>query len=306
MEYQVWARDKLIEEIKRERKEQIKQATREPLTNWKLTQTYSDEILSKMIDTQLRAIYVQFKTVNDPKFKEEYEADQESKRFFNQPECDADYDYWSKQACWKIDEGIALILGKDPRKVTWANIQKYTPQSLFTRKFVELRELAFRYVSFQQLYECTPPGNFLAWAERLDISYPAELKTIINKLGIQIADWKSLYEGMKEQNEHLVNRCLKLVENNKNLEQNQAPLTKQPEKSDQDDLGEKERISLYILVATMAYNGYGHDPQQKKSPTPAELSKDALKTLGENISDDTARKWLKLATDRFPKIDKNE
>lgn len=50
---------------------------------------------------------------------------EEKKRFFNQLHCDADFSYFGKKALWSIDEGISLILGKDPRKVKWDNIKMY-------------------------------------------------------------------------------------------------------------------------------------------------------------------------------------
>ena len=54
-----------------------------------------------------------------------YKQKSEKQRFFNQSDCDADFAYWSKQIVWSIDEGVALILGKDPRKVNWENIKEF-------------------------------------------------------------------------------------------------------------------------------------------------------------------------------------
>ena len=50
----------------------------------------------------------------------------------------------------------------------------------------------------------------------------------------------------------------------------------------------------------MAYNGYGYNAQESKSPLPRELSEVVTQHLGENIDTDTSRKWLKEASSRYP------
>ena len=106
---------------------------------------YTDQELNQKTDYELRYIYIQFKK-HDDNFRHQYEANEERKRFFNQTTSDADVNYWSKQAYWSIDEAIALILGKDPRKVTWNNVKSHLPTSPLAMKFHELREIAKRYV----------------------------------------------------------------------------------------------------------------------------------------------------------------
>ncbi len=56
----------------------------------------------------------------------------------------------------------------------------------------------------------------------------------------------------------------------------------------------REKESLMKLIIGMAIDGYGYDPEARKSPIPKELS-DTLSSWGIDISDDTIRKWLKLA-----------
>lgn len=73
-----------------------------------------------------------------------------------------------------------------------------------------------------------------------------------------------------------------------------------------EDLKEKERQSLYKLVAAMAYAGYQYDPTSSKSLIPKELSDDVIKYLGETIDTDTVRKWLKEATDTYPNQTSNK
>lgn len=61
---------------------------------------------------------------------------EENERYFNQPSYAADFNYWGRQPYWTIDEGILLILGKEPRKIKWEDIQQYRQISAFVKKFV--------------------------------------------------------------------------------------------------------------------------------------------------------------------------
>src|SRR5580704_12116945 len=124
MEFETWGRDTLLTEVKAA----MVSAKFKPFTNTIGSSTefkyYSDNELKKKNDYQLRSMYVQFKS-HDPIFRQEFEDWQERNRFFNHPSCNADYSYWSRQAYWSIEEAIALILGKDPRKVSWEEVKKF-------------------------------------------------------------------------------------------------------------------------------------------------------------------------------------
>lgn len=69
------------------------------------------------------------------------------------------------------------------------------------------------------------------------------------------------------------------------------------------DLKEKERNSLYKMIAGMVYARYKYKPTDNKSPTPKDISDDVFRKTGEKIDPDTVRKWLKKITDRYPKSD---
>jgi hypothetical protein len=63
-----------------------------------------------------------------------------------------------------------------------------------------------------------------------------------------------------------------------------------------ESLGQSERASLLKLVITMAIDGYKYEPTSRKSPLASELT-DAAQKLGLTLTDDTARKWLKQASE---------
>ncbi|PWY56061.1 hypothetical protein DGG96_08990 [Legionella qingyii] len=126
------------------------------------------------------------------KQREQREND-EKKLFFHQPYYNADFSYFGKKALWSIEEGITLILGKDPGKIKWDNIKMYSHLSPLVKKFEEIKELALNYNSAGQLPDPITPGKFLAWAERMQFDIPLKLKEAVQEIGAQIADWQTLY-----------------------------------------------------------------------------------------------------------------
>jgi hypothetical protein len=63
-----------------------------------------------------------------------------------------------------------------------------------------------------------------------------------------------------------------------------------------DDLSTNERNTLLKLVLGMAMHGFDHDPVSSRSKAPKEIA-DALADVGLSVTDDTVRKWLKLAAE---------
>jgi hypothetical protein len=87
---------------------------------------YSLGKLNAMTDDELEMIFMKF-----DEFQEYYREEGEKRLFFNQPFCSADNSFWCKQPFWTIDEGICLVLGRDPRKVTWDSIRSHTKSSFY-------------------------------------------------------------------------------------------------------------------------------------------------------------------------------
>jgi len=66
--------------------------------------------------------------------------------------------------------------------------------------------------------------------------------------------------------------------------------------ANENPIGTRERGTLLKLILGMALEQYGFDPDAAKSPVPKEISDD-LQTHGISVSDDTVRRWLKIAAD---------
>ncbi len=122
---------------------------------------------------------------------------EEQQRSFNQPWAKADFDHWAKMSYWTIDECVALSLGKNPKAADWEYIQPIVGISPFAAEFAAKREILLRAKTMGQLWESTIPSVFLAWAERMRFSIPTEMVSALTVLGIQIADWKTLFDQQK-------------------------------------------------------------------------------------------------------------
>lgn len=72
---------------------------------------------------------------------------------------------------------------------------------------------------------------------------------------------------------------------------------------EQDDLKDSERSSLFKLILGMAIAGYKFNPQAEKNTAISDITED-LQKLGIGMSDDTVRKWINKAGEKFPNVGK--
>jgi hypothetical protein len=210
---------------------------------------------------------------------------EERERFFNQSDARADFEHWSKAAHWTLDEAIALSFGKAPERVNWKKIEPFVQISRFAVEYQRRRDLALRALQWSQVYDPVLPGIFLAWAKRTDLSYPPELEAAVTARGVQVADWKKLFDELRARCERDNEQWAQIVaEKNATIERladrlnelQQAgaggtPAVPQPppEKS----IGARERESLLKLVIGIAVGGYGYDPNAPRSPQPSDIDR---------------------------------
>jgi hypothetical protein len=243
---------------------------------------------------------------------------EEQARYYNQPGANADFVHWSKAAHWTLDEAIALSFGKAPELVRWDQVQRLVNVSPFALLYARRRDLALRAAHWQQLFDPVVPGIFLAWCKRTDILVPAELQAAVTARGVQVADWRKLYEEaqaaaeksdkdwaefarkqrddwsrvVKDRDELIASHQARVTELETQLSR---PQDEEVEKL----LGTRERESLLKLVIGMAVGGYGYDHAAKRSEQPASIADD-LSRLGIGLDVDTVRKWLKQASELLP------
>lgn len=92
---------------------------------------------------------------------------------------EADFVHWRAMPFWSLDEGIALMLGKDPKIVHWDVIRDYVNYPYSTElcsRYGDLRELAVRALQMKEIEDPTPPWAFLKWANRKGLQLPEQLR----------------------------------------------------------------------------------------------------------------------------------
>jgi len=261
----------------------------------------------------------------------------ESERFYNHAGALADFEHWAKTAHWTLDEAIALSFGRAPEIVRWEKLKTLTALgSPFVAQYARRRDLALRAKSWDQLFDPVLPGIFLAWAKRTDIEVPRELIEAVERRGVQVADWKSLYdraaaalESEKEAHERQIadwkklfnqaeaeldsqhaawlkvadekNRTIEaLKERLASLEGERADDSTDAATTEAKQLGAKERESLLKMIIGMARGGYVYDPKLKRTSVPQEIASDLAKN-GIALDVDTVRKWLREAAEFLPR-----
>jgi len=263
---------------------------------------------------------------------------------FNQPYAQAVFDHWGKLTYWKVDEGLALLLGRSPSSLVWENV-KHIPSPVVWQ-FANMREVAKRAVQWKQLYDPGYPGSFIVWAERMGYAVPKELKEKAEAYGQFIGDWKTNYDDLKANYDTLAREhatssdkaitalndlqakwskmyrelgdqssatiargTAGLLERNATIKALNAEIEELKQKlaavPAEKPLGQREADSLRKLVIGMAIAGYSFDPVANRSEVVAEIVND-LQKQGLTLSDDTVRKHLKESAELLPQPDAPE
>jgi len=101
--------------------------------------------------------------------RQKIEQEEAARRFdqmayFNQPEAEADFNFWSKSKTWTIDEATALLLGKDPLKVRWDDLYQLRVDSIFVENYQNLRMQLLRAQRDDRFIDGDEPLKFTNWA----------------------------------------------------------------------------------------------------------------------------------------------
>jgi len=213
----------------------------------------------------------------------------------------ADYSYWVKMSYWTLNDAAALSLGRDPKIASWDKVESYTKVSPFAEEYEKRREIILRASLMKQLSDLMPPHVFLAWAKRMQIELPLGLLNAFNSLGIQVADWKTLYDSEKRVTEAYKEHVAALEADIKALKE--LPRETAKAKTEK-PLNPKERDSMLKLIVGMAIGGYGHDPKALRSSTASEIADDLIRN-GLEMDKDTIRKYLNQGREFLPPSDSN-
>lgn len=230
--------------------------------------------------------------------RDKNQAADDEERFFNNPQADADFDYWSKMPYWSLDEAVALSFGKAPEVVNKNSLKSvFSWVSPFVREYNRTHELAARAVKWRKLFDPVMPRLYVNWAHDNDISLPDKLVAKVEARSETLIDWQARYDEVLARNNQNVDKANKLLDaaNARIAELEESAGVAKP-------LHTKERESLLKLVAGMAIGGYGYDPGAARSTTTGEIADDLAKA-GVSLDVDTVRKWLSAASELLPRGD---
>ena len=128
-----------------------------------------------------------------------YEKRSEEQQFFNRPEAGADFSHWVCMAYWSAEEAVALILGKDPKRVNLINFDEYTTgASPFIQRFKNLKELIDRATEAEVVPKQATPRQWVEWAKHLDRGIPNGLEEELEQLELPNARTGEVFDEESE------------------------------------------------------------------------------------------------------------
>ena len=102
--------------------------------------------------------------------------------FFDQPDAQADFEYWSKAEYWTPDEAVAISFGKNPKVVTREALKNYLGKAQFADNYFLRCDLLDRAIQSDRLPREIPPADFLAWTHQRSIPIPSALTDYLSAI----------------------------------------------------------------------------------------------------------------------------
>lgn len=214
---------------------------------------------------------------------------------FNQPYAFADFDHWTRQALWGLDDTCALFLGRDPDLVKFSFVRSIAPSSRFAREYCSLRQTLERAQIAKILRFPSQPKLLLDWALTVEYPVPEDLISLLERRRTGEDWWRNALDESKRQ---IATLEATISDRANELDSLREALSVLKDLKKQ-EVGSRERTTLYTMIIAMAIDGYGYDPRAERSPTSREIV-DAVAKLDLSISDETVRSKLKDAAELVP------
>ena len=180
--------------------------------------------------------------------------------FFDQPDAQADFEYWSKAEYWTSDEAVAISFGKNPKVVTGEALKNYLGKAQFADNYLSRCDLLDRAIQSDRLPREIPPADFLEWAHQRSIPIPREL-----------TDYLSAIEAALSQS-------------------SAKPLS---------DTGRDSLLKLVLGMSIDSYGYKVGETRNPATGETRDSIAAALERLDLKLTPDTIRKYLKEAEQRF-------
>ncbi|HOY76685.1 MAG TPA: hypothetical protein PLH23_10360 [Hyphomonadaceae bacterium] len=292
--------------------------------------TYRD-LLKRLPEEQIRQTFQERLRELVPLAEEAIE-DRESVLFFNQPNAVADYEYWARFPFWSLRDAVALTLGRDPGVVHWQAFEREAATAtLFAARYRRLGDLVHASIQARKLSQPIEPAPYLQWCHRMGLVLPEGLIAAVEDQHGRAFDWMNAALRISELHEQALNDNQAWADAYENeladhaatrqhlsaldlfvsqvLEQQNAEraehaaeieaLRREQAAAAPKELKTRERESLLKLFIAAVMDSHGYDPLATRSPIPGELVA-ATERLGIPLSDETVRKFLKMAAELLP------
>ncbi len=169
------------------------------------------------------------------------------------------------------------------------------PLSRFARQYCSLRQTLERAQIAKILRFPSQPKLLLDWALTVEYPLPEDLISLLERRRTGEDWWRNALNESKRQ---IATLEATISDRSNELESLREALSVLKDLEKQ-EVGSRERTTLYTMIIAMAMDGYGYDPRAERSPTSREIV-DAVAKLDLSISDETVRSKLKDATELVP------
>jgi hypothetical protein len=91
----------------------------------------------------------------------------------------ADFTHWIKMSYWTLDEGVALLLGLNPKRTYWDLMKEFLEGSHanpFAGFYSDLRDIVLRAQEAHKITDPVSPLIFVEWATSVGIGVPQSLQ----------------------------------------------------------------------------------------------------------------------------------
>lgn len=219
----------------------------------------------------------------------ERKAAEEQRRSFNLPNAMADNEHWARMDTWTLEEAVALLLGRDPSRVSPRDLAHVVASSEFAATYAKLAQLARRSVEDRRISARMRPSDYLRWAESKRVAFPKALLEAVDRIARQdLPPDSGVPSPVGAIHTHDADAAREA----------DAPLTGAA-KSDgvnKRELSTRERNTCLKIIIGMAVAGYKYDPRVSRSRVPQEIVDD-IALVGLSVDVDTVRKWLREAAE---------
>ena len=187
------------------------------------------------------------------------------------PKCMADYDYWSRMDWLSIREAVWLSIGLEPR-FDWEStlvIRKSYGQekSPYLKHAEELKEQIRRFTKRAFLNEeRLHPGKLLDWIKEANFPSHAGFLVVLDNATRRVGSERKLGAAADQ------------------------PMDK------------REIATVAKIITALAVDGYGYQPQSKRSPIPDEIE-GICDRLGLPVTRETILKYLRIGSKYLPEED---